>query len=107
MAVTIAARLREGKQYMALHTEMETRSTHRANALKSKLGHRPDLTDLDAGNVASGILSENRLSANVALLNRAGQTFTGTNTFRRLGIGTAYPAADLEISNASPRLRLT
>lgn len=40
------------------------------------------ITDLDAGHITTGTLSDSRLSSNVALLNGTGpQTFTGNNEF--------------------------
>ncbi|MFM2294263.1 MAG: hypothetical protein RLZZ350_676 [Verrucomicrobiota bacterium] len=44
-------------------------------------GNGSGLNSLNAGNVANGTLAEVRLTANVALLNRAGQTFSGINNF--------------------------
>src|SRR5579862_2237744 len=46
-------------------------------------GDGSGLSALNAGNVSSGTLSDNRLSGNVALLN-ANQTFTATDTFNSL-----------------------
>jgi microcystin-dependent protein len=39
------------------------------------------ITNIAAGNIASGTLGDNRLSVNVALLGAATQTFTGNNIF--------------------------
>ena len=39
------------------------------------------LTNLSATNISSGSLGDSYLSSNVALLNRASQTFTGKNSF--------------------------
>ena len=56
------------------------------------------LTNLNAGNIASGTLADARLSANVAMLNVA-QTFTATNTFAtKVGIGTLTPSAPLDVA---------
>ncbi|MBW3538408.1 hypothetical protein KY386_02860, partial [Candidatus Parcubacteria bacterium] len=56
------------------------------------------LTNLNANNVASGTLADARLSTNVALLNRATQNFTGSNTFAgNVGIGTTTPASLLHL----------
>jgi hypothetical protein len=44
-------------------------------------GGGANLTALGAGNISSGTLADGRLSANVALLNRNGQTFTGSEAF--------------------------
>ena len=51
------------------------------NAANSFTGSGAGLTSLNASNVTSGTLADARLSSNVALLNRASQTFTGNNTF--------------------------
>ena len=50
------------------------------NAASTLSGNGAGMTNLAAGNIASGSLSDARLSANVPLLN-ANQTYTGTNTF--------------------------
>ena len=57
------------------------------------------IPDLDASKITSGTLADARLSANVALLNRPLQTFTGsTNNFNgRVGIGTASPVTKLHV----------
>ncbi|HSW78622.1 MAG TPA: hypothetical protein VLF88_01210, partial [Candidatus Babeliales bacterium] len=52
-----------------------------SNASNSFTGDGSGLTNLNATNVASGTLGDGRLSSNVALLNRSGQSFTGDNTF--------------------------
>jgi len=44
-------------------------------------GNGSALTNLSATNISSGSLSDSYLSNNVALLNRASQTFTGKNSF--------------------------
>jgi hypothetical protein len=49
-------------------------------------GNGANLTSLDAGNITAGTLPDAQLSANVALLNRNGQTFTGAQDFNG-GIG--------------------
>jgi hypothetical protein len=67
-------------------TALDVVGTARATAF---LGDGAGLTGLNAGNLASGVLADARLSDNVARLN-ANQAFTGTNAFTaRLGIGTA------------------
>ncbi len=48
----------------------------------SFIGTGSGLTSLNASNISLGTLADNRLSANVALLDRLGQTFTGTNLFQ-------------------------
>lgn len=50
-------------------------------------GNGASLTSLNAGNVTSGTLSDQRLTANVALRN-ANQTFTGNNTFNSLSLSS-------------------
>ncbi len=52
-----------------------------SSASNSFTGDGAGLTNLNASNVASGTLGDGRLSSNVALLNRTGQTFTGDNVF--------------------------
>jgi hypothetical protein len=66
-------------------------------------GNGAGLTNLSADSIG-GTLADARLSANVALLNRNGQAFTGDNSFGgSVGIGTATPAAKLHVySPASP-----
>ncbi len=54
-----------------------------------------NLTALNATNISSGTLNDARLSANVALLDRLGQIFTGTNLFQ------SDDAAVLQIQNAA------
>lgn len=44
-------------------------------------GNGAGLASLDAGNITAGTLDDARLSTNVALLNREGQRFTGTQIF--------------------------
>ena len=44
------------------------------------VGDGSGLTSLNASNISTGTLNDNRLSANIALLNN-NQTFSGTNTF--------------------------
>jgi hypothetical protein len=53
-----------------------------SNASNSFTGDGAGLTNLNASNVSSGTLSDNRLTSNVALLNRTGQIFTGDNTVK-------------------------
>ena len=50
------------------------------NAASTLSGNGAGMTNLSAGNIASGSLSDARLSANVPLLNGT-NVFTGTNTF--------------------------
>ena len=61
-------------------------------------GDGSGLTLLNAAQL-TGSVADARLSANVALLNRSVQTFTGsTNTFSgNVGIGTTTPAAKLQV----------
>ncbi len=60
---------------------------------------------LDAATKLTGTVPEARLSANVALLNRNPQAFTGTNTFAgRVGVGTATPGQMLDV-NGDVRFR--
>lgn len=61
------------------------------NAGNSFTGNGAGLTSLNASNISSGTLADARLSANVALLDRANQTFTGNNNFT--GMVTAGSAA--------------
>jgi len=58
------------------------------NAASTISGNGAGLTNLAAGNIASGSLADARLSANVALLNGT-NTFTGTNAFSVAPIGSA------------------
>ena len=51
-----------------------------SNAGNIFVGDGSGVTNLNASNIVSGTLSDNRLTNNVALLNRNGQTFTGSNT---------------------------
>ncbi len=62
-------------------------------------GSGAGLTALDASSIASGTLADARLTANVALLNRSPQAFTGaTNSFSgNVGIGTASPSHGLHV----------
>ncbi len=61
------------------------------------------IPELNAFNITSGTLAEERLGNNVALLNRSPQSFTGTNHFtQRVGIGTVVsPDASLHIADGS------
>ncbi len=54
----------------------------------------------NAANLTSGALADARLSANVPLLN-ASQSFTGTNRFQRVGIGSANPGQLLQVGDAA------
>ncbi|HEX5400346.1 MAG TPA: FG-GAP-like repeat-containing protein [Verrucomicrobiae bacterium] len=69
------------------------------------------IPSLDAAKIATGTLDDAHLSANVALLNRSPQTFTGENNFSgHVGIGTTTPGARLDIASStqlSERLRLS
>lgn len=58
------------------------------------------ISSLDAAKITSGILGDARLSANVALLDRNPQTFSGgINNFNgRVGIYNATPAAELDVN---------
>lgn len=60
------------------------------------------LTALNASNISSGTLNDNRLSTNVAQLDRASQTFTGaTNVFNgKVGIGIT-PNHKLHVYNGN------
>src|SRR5258705_397872 len=61
---------------------------------------------LDAGTKLTGTLADAQLSANVAMLNREVQTFTGgTNSFSgNVGIGTTAPQAKLHLSGGNLKL---
>jgi len=62
---------------------------------------------LDASKITSGTLDDARLSANVALLNRNPQTFTGVNNFSgNVGIGTSGSQAKLDVRSTGPSLFL-
>ena len=74
-------------------------------------GSGASLTSLNAASISTGSLADARLSANVALLDRASQAFTGaTNSFSgNVGIGfSTAPAAKLDVRGpaASTLLRL-
>jgi hypothetical protein len=71
------------------------------NAGNSFSGNGAGLTSLSAGNIASGTLNDARLSANVALLNRANQVFTGSNSFGNTGIN---PPATLSFGSATRQM---
>ncbi len=61
-------------------------------------GDGSGLTGLNASNITAGSLTSSQLPANVALLN-SNQIFSGQNSFATdVGIGTANPAAPLEVS---------
>jgi hypothetical protein len=71
-----------------------------SNAANSFAGNGAGLTSLNANNLTSGSVANNRLTANVALLNRNPQNFTGTNTFAdNVGIGTTTPNFPLSFGN--------
>lgn len=68
------------------------------------------LTNLNAGSITSGTLSDARLSSNIARLDTANQTFTGNTIFGgNVGIGISTPLSKLHIlsgaSNLPPRLQ--
>jgi hypothetical protein len=65
------------------------------------VGNGALVTNLNATNLF-GTVADERLSPNVALLNRNLQTFTGTNLFNSLvGIGTASPNAPLQVTGTN------
>jgi trimeric autotransporter adhesin len=89
-----------GKQYQINGTQISTSALSDGNTLaklaanqtfsgnntfssasNSFTGDGSGLTNLNATNVATGTLNDGRLSSNVALLNRTGQSFSGDNTF--------------------------
>jgi len=70
------------------------------NAASTISGNGAGLTNLSAGNIASGSLADARLSANVALLGATNQVFTGTNTF------PTYPIIGTNFSPGTPRVLL-
>ena len=82
-----------------------------SSASNSFTGSGAGLTSLDAGNVSSGTLNDGRLSSNVALLNRTGQTFSGDNVFAptsngagtiiRQTSGTASSGSVLDVQTAN------
>ena len=61
-------------------------------------GNGAGLTNLNAAALATGTVPDARLAANVARLNASPQTFTGTNIFTRVGIGTNTPTESLSVS---------
>ena len=61
-------------------------------------GNGAGLTNLNASALATGTVPDARLAANVARLNAGLQTFTGTNIFTRVGIGTNTPTESLSVS---------
>ena len=71
------------------------------NAANTVSGNGAALTSLDASQLTSGTVSDARISANVALLNRPVQAFTGgTNSFTgKVGIGTSTPGFPLNFPN--------
>jgi hypothetical protein len=82
-----------------------------SSASNSFTGDGAGLTNLNASNVATGTLNDGRLSSNVALLNRTGQSFTGDNTFAPTGnnvgtvikqtSGTATSGSVLDVQTAN------
>ncbi len=63
-------------------------------------GNGSGITNINANNITSGTLNDARLSSNVALLNRTGQTFTGTNTFSSLTTFGASAGPVISINNS-------
>jgi hypothetical protein len=63
-------------------------------------GDGSGLTALAAGNILSGTMGDARLSANVALLNRNPQTFTGSNIFSGGASASALTASAANFSNS-------
>jgi Chaperone of endosialidase len=59
------------------------------NAGNSFTGNGSGLTSLNANNISSGTVADARLTANVALLNRDPQTFTGQNSFNGSSVNIA------------------
>ena len=74
------------------------------NAGNSLAGNGSGLTSLNANNLSSGTVADAGLSANVALLNRSPQMFTGTNSFAgNVGIGTTTPAPSYRLTRGADR----
>jgi len=71
-------------------------------------GDGAGLTGVSASEITSGTLADAQLGANVALLNRNNQTFTGDNIFAgKIGIGTTTPSQKLHVvSGTSPEVRV-
>jgi|GEM_PF-1812454 len=73
-------------------------------------GSGAGLTALNAASLASGTVPDARFSANVPLLDRAAQTFTGnayfTPTSGGVGIGTTSPGDVLGIRGANATMRI-
>lgn len=74
------------------------------NAANVFAGNGAGLTGLNAGNISTGTLGDGLLSANVALLNRNPQTFTGNNIFGAgarvngfFGVNTATPIGSANV----------
>jgi hypothetical protein len=77
-----SAALSDGSNLAKLNgTQTFTADNTFSSASNSFTGNGSGLTSLNATNVSSGTLNDGRLSSNVALLNRTGQSFTGDNTF--------------------------
>jgi hypothetical protein len=84
-----------------------------SNASNSFTGDGSNLSNLNASNITSGTLNDGRLSSNVALLNRTGQSFTGDNTFaptsngagttikQTSGTATSGSVLDVQTANGS------
>ena len=76
-------------------------SVNLSNVANSFAGNGGGLTSLNASNLTTGTVADTRLSANVALLNRSPQNFTGSNTFGgNMGIGTTTPNFPLSFPNS-------
>jgi Chaperone of endosialidase len=59
-----------------------------------------EITSLNGAQITSGSVPDSALSANVALLNRTPQHFTGINTFAgNVGIGTTTPGFPLNLAS--------
>jgi len=69
-------------------------------------GNGSALTNLNGSNISTGTVADARLSANVALLNRAAQNFSGTtNSFAgNVGIGTTSPSTRLHVFHSGSAL---
>ncbi len=80
-----------------------------ASKITSGIFNTAHIPNLSAAKMDSGTLLDARLSANVALLNRNPQTFSGENHFSGdVGIGTISPNSRLQVDGdgVSPSLRV-